>query len=240
MRADGQRIVSGSRDKSVRVWDAETGAELLQLQATRRERGDVGTWRRGADSTGRGGGAQDGRRIVSGSRDNSVRVWDAETGAELLQLQGHTDYVRSVAVSADAVVGCSDSGRVLAWALPSGEPIDPASLPAEGGPTLKLEPPQNPRVPFAVCALPGGGSLLAAAGPARGLSVERVPPFRCTRRIARTAALEARGARVDAGTGLEPRLRRLLLQLGAVEAGGAAAPDAAAGPEEGEPLGQQR
>eukprot|EP00741_Cyanophora_paradoxa_P013227 tig00000178_g12776.t1 len=79
-------------------------------------------------------------------------------------------------------------------------------------------------VPFAVYSLPGRGSLLAASCPARGLSVEHVPPFRCTRRIARTAALEARGARVDAGTDLEPRLRRLLLQLGAidVDAGGAA------------------
>eukprot|EP00741_Cyanophora_paradoxa_P013761 tig00020710_g13284.t1 len=209
-------------------------------------------------------GAQDGRRIVSGSRDTSVRVWDAETGAELLQLQGHTDEVTSVAVSVDAIVARSASGRALAWALPSGEPTDPAPLPAECDPKFTLETgtPQNQRVPFAVCSLPGGGSLLAvaAAGPARGLSVERVPAFRCTRRIARTAALEALGARcvaprssgpgrgpreaggpgrqVDAGTALEPRLRRLLLQLGALEAGGAAAPDA--GPKGGEPVGQQR
>eukprot|EP00741_Cyanophora_paradoxa_P013766 tig00020710_g13288.t1 len=183
---------------------------------------------------------EDGRRIVSGSEDRSVRVWDAETGAELLQLQGYTGYVQSVTVSADAVVGRSASGRALAWALPSGEPIDlrPASVPAERDPKLELETPQDQRVPFAVCSLSGGGSLLAAAGPARGLSVERVPAFRCTRRIARTAALEALGARVDAGTALEPRLRRLLLQLGAVEAGGAAAPDA--GPEGGEPAGQRR
>eukprot|EP00741_Cyanophora_paradoxa_P013763 tig00020710_g13286.t1 len=107
---DGRRIVSGSDDRSVRVWDAETGAELLQLQGHTKtifsvavSAGDVGAWRRGADATGRVGGAQDGRRIVSGSWDTSVRVWDAETGAELLQLQGHKDYVNSVAVSAGDV-----------------------------------------------------------------------------------------------------------------------------------------
>jgi WD40 repeat protein len=46
----------------------------------------------------------DGRRIVSGSWDKSVRVWDAASGAELQQLSGHTNGVTSVAFSPD---GCS-------------------------------------------------------------------------------------------------------------------------------------
>eukprot|EP00741_Cyanophora_paradoxa_P013767 tig00020710_g13289.t1 len=110
---DGRRIVSGSWDNSVRVWDADTGAELLQLQghtgyvtsvvvsAVRRAgsqcQSEAGRGREGMAAR---GALRDGRRIVSGSDDNSVRVWDAETGAELLQLQGHTDCVNSVAVSA--------------------------------------------------------------------------------------------------------------------------------------------
>eukprot|EP00741_Cyanophora_paradoxa_P013768 tig00020710_g13290.t1 len=113
---DGRRIVSGSGDKSVRVWDAETGAELLQLQGHTGEVTSVvvsaGAPRVAKEERGRGWagaagtdrdlkGAQDGRRIVSGSEDRSVRVWDAETGAELLHLQSHTGEVTSVAVSAD-------------------------------------------------------------------------------------------------------------------------------------------
>ena len=43
----------------------------------------------------------DGTRIISSSRDKSVRVWDASTGAELKVLNGHTDWVNSVAFSAD-------------------------------------------------------------------------------------------------------------------------------------------
>ena len=40
----------------------------------------------------------DGRRIVSGSGDSSVRIWDAESGAELQRLVGHEVWVSSVAV----------------------------------------------------------------------------------------------------------------------------------------------
>jgi WD40 repeat protein len=33
----------------------------------------------------------DGNRIVSGSEDKSVRVWDAKTGEQVGELQGHTN-----------------------------------------------------------------------------------------------------------------------------------------------------
>ena len=73
---DGARIVSGSDDGTVRVWDAASGTELLVL------RGHEGAVNAAAFSP-------DGARIVSGSWDNTVRVWDAASGAELLVLRGH-------------------------------------------------------------------------------------------------------------------------------------------------------
>ena len=39
--------------------------------------------------------------VVSASRDNSIRIWDASTGKQLSQLEGHTDNVASVAYSPD-------------------------------------------------------------------------------------------------------------------------------------------
>jgi WD40 repeat protein/tRNA A-37 threonylcarbamoyl transferase component Bud32 len=43
----------------------------------------------------------DGSRIVTGSFDQTARVWDGRTGKTLLELKGHSSLVRSVAVSAD-------------------------------------------------------------------------------------------------------------------------------------------
>lgn len=80
---DGTRIVSGSYDKSVRVWDASTGQ---QLQVLNDHVGRVTSVSFSADGT----------QIVSGSEDKSVRVWDAWTGQQLQILDGHTDQVTSV------------------------------------------------------------------------------------------------------------------------------------------------
>jgi len=38
-------------------------------------------------------------RIVSGSSDKSIKIWDAETGSLLKTLNGHTNWVESVAFS---------------------------------------------------------------------------------------------------------------------------------------------
>ncbi len=43
----------------------------------------------------------DGKQVVSGSYDTTVRLWDAVTGAALQTFKGHSSYVRSVAFSPD-------------------------------------------------------------------------------------------------------------------------------------------
>ena len=45
----------------------------------------------------------DGARLASGSSDNTVRIWDLETGRELTRLTGHSSAVRSVAFSPDGL-----------------------------------------------------------------------------------------------------------------------------------------
>ncbi|THU94499.1 hypothetical protein K435DRAFT_860458 [Dendrothele bispora CBS 962.96] len=68
----------------------------------------------------------DGRHIVSGSRDNTVRIWDSQTGQPVGQpLQGHTDYVWSVAYSPDGrhIVSGSWDKTVRIWDSQTGQPV---------------------------------------------------------------------------------------------------------------------
>jgi WD40 repeat protein len=59
----------------------------------------------------------DGTRVLTGSRDNSAKLWDAETGKEILSLPGHTQEVTSVAFSPDglSVLTSSRDGTAIIW-----------------------------------------------------------------------------------------------------------------------------
>ncbi|KAH6698203.1 hypothetical protein BKA61DRAFT_530771 [Leptodontidium sp. MPI-SDFR-AT-0119] len=67
----------------------------------------------------------DGKQVVSGSDDNTVRLWDAATGAPLQTLEGHSDYVSSVAFSPDGkqVVSGSGDKTVRLWDAATGAPL---------------------------------------------------------------------------------------------------------------------
>ena len=64
-----------------------------------------------------------GKQIVTGSRDQLVRVWDASTGDELRVLKGHTYTVISVAFSPDGkqIVSGSNDKSVRIWDLLTGD-----------------------------------------------------------------------------------------------------------------------
>jgi len=59
----------------------------------------------------------DGRFIVSGSEDRTVKVWELESGRLLRSLEGHTDGVQAVAVSPDGrfIVSGSEDRTIRAW-----------------------------------------------------------------------------------------------------------------------------
>src|SRR5438876_327210 len=63
----------------------------------------------------------DGKRVLGGSSDRAMRLWDLETGAEILTIAGHPHTVWDVAISPDgkrALSGCSD-GVARLWDLES-------------------------------------------------------------------------------------------------------------------------
>ena len=93
----GGILASGSRDKTIRLWDAETGAYLRTLMGH-------------TDWVTSVAFSPDGRTLASGSWDNTTRLWDVETGTHQRTLIGHTDWVNSVAFSPDGRTLASASG----------------------------------------------------------------------------------------------------------------------------------
>jgi WD40 repeat protein len=65
----------------------------------------------------------DGKTLVSGSEDQTVRFWNTNTGQCLTILQGHTHGVRSVAFSPDGQIVASGSGdgTIKLWDVQTGK-----------------------------------------------------------------------------------------------------------------------
>ncbi|EMD36360.1 hypothetical protein CERSUDRAFT_155994 [Gelatoporia subvermispora B] len=111
---DGTRVVSGSRDKSVRIWDARTGDLLMDpLEGHRNTVNSVAF-------------SPDGAVVVSGSLDKTIRLWNARTGEQIMDpLVSHSDGVLCVAFSPDGaqIISGSKDHTLRLWDAKTGHPL---------------------------------------------------------------------------------------------------------------------
>ncbi|KZT54162.1 WD40 repeat-like protein [Calocera cornea HHB12733] len=110
---DGTRIVSGSFDSTIRIWDINDGALVGEPLM-----GHDGAVMSVALSL-------DGALLASGSADKTIRLWDVQTGTCTMEpLTGHDDEVVSVVFSPDGkrIVSSSLDHTVRIWDVQSGKP----------------------------------------------------------------------------------------------------------------------
>jgi WD40 repeat protein len=112
---DGKILASaGAADDAgvLRVWDVATDKRLME-------------WRGHEQGVPTIALSPDGRTLVSGSIDKTVKVWDVANGKERFTLAGHTKEVLAIAMSPDGktLISGSVDGTVVVWDLVGGRQL---------------------------------------------------------------------------------------------------------------------
>jgi len=101
---DGTRIISSSEDKTLRLWDSETGAVIATFEGH-------------SDKVTHCAFAPDGMRVVSASQDQTLILWDIDSQRALARFEGHKGWVNACDFSSDGsrIVSASSDGTVRIW-----------------------------------------------------------------------------------------------------------------------------
>ena len=104
---DSKTIVSGSRDKTIKIWNINTGECLNTLKGHSHYVQSIAI-------------SPDGKTLTSGSYDKKIKIWDLTTGDCLHTLQGHLEDVKSIAISQNGktIVSGSDDKTIKIWGIP--------------------------------------------------------------------------------------------------------------------------
>ena len=121
---DGEKILSGSRDNTVRLWDTDSGKLVHTLEGHTSSVNAIAF-------------SPDGQKILSGSRDNTVRLWDTDSGKLVHTYEGHRSEVYAIAFSPDGqqILSGSTDNTVRLWLG-----LDGQNLLKEGCNQLQLHP----------------------------------------------------------------------------------------------------
>lgn len=103
-----EMLVTGHQDNSIQIW--KRNPATMKYASSLVMRGHTGQINSISVS-------RDGLRLLSGSSDRTCRVWDLESGKELLTLKRHTRPITSIAMSPDGktLISSSLDGTAVVW-----------------------------------------------------------------------------------------------------------------------------
>jgi len=102
--SDGQLLISGSKDNTIKIWQPAMGNLIRTLEGHSGSVNSLAT-------------TSDNKILVSGSEDQTIKLWEIETGEEICTLTGHTGIIHSIAISPDnqTIVSGSQDGTIKIW-----------------------------------------------------------------------------------------------------------------------------
>merc|ERR1712054_238694 len=106
----GDRFITGSYDRTCKVWDTNTGEELLTLEGHKNVVYAIAFNNPYGD------------KIITGSFDKTCKVWDARNGEIIYTLQGHTTEIVCLSFNPQSTIiatGSMDSTAKL-WDVETG------------------------------------------------------------------------------------------------------------------------
>jgi WD40 repeat protein len=118
---DGNTFISGSADQTIKLWDTASG-DLIKTFNARSGEANPKTYRAEVNSV---AFSPDGRTVISGLSDNTIKLWELTSGNLLKTFKGHSNSVESVTFSPDGRTFVSGSldYRVGLWDISKDRPI---------------------------------------------------------------------------------------------------------------------
>jgi WD40 repeat protein len=112
LSSNGQVLISGSADQTIKIWNFNTGEEILTLTGH-------------SSFVNRLALTPDGRLLVSTSADQTIKIWEIATGQAIRTLNGHTSPVNALVITPDGryLISASADQTIKIWEIATGQAI---------------------------------------------------------------------------------------------------------------------